>query len=408
MMKSRLIAPVLLALLLAGFGLGVVWLFQLRFTAGDIYPPYSSLRADPLGAKVLYESLQGVPDLSARRFFQASAKLEGGRQRVLLIFGVHHTSLDVMPEQDYKAVQNFMFSGGRVVVSLLPTASDEIFKSRDAKPPDKKKTSLHPETNAPDADFKTVSLLDKDGLRLKNDAQFDPEVPASRAQLAAISPATDGLPALISWHSAAYFTNLNAGWRTIYRRRSRAVVIERSFGPGSLVLSADTYFVSNEALRRERYPALLAWLIGAHREVLFDETHLGVEEHPGVAALLRRYHLEGVLLGLLLVAGLFVWQNSAPLVPPSPDQPDEGPTTLVEGRESTAGVASLLRRSIAPADILSVCFAEWKIVCARAPRAAARLPEIEKIMQAEQALAPGARRPVEAWQAIRRILTERK
>jgi hypothetical protein len=407
MMKSRLIAPVLLALLLAGFGLGVVWLFQLRFNAGDIYPPYSSLRADPLGAKVLYESLQAVPDLSARRFFQLSAKLEGSRQRVLLIFGVHRMNLDAMSEVDFKAVQSFMFSGGRVVVSLLPTASDEVFESHDAKSTVKKKTSARPETNAPDADFKTISLFEKDGLRLKNDALFDPEVPASRAQLTAGFAATDGLPASISWHSAAYFTNLNTSWRTIYQRGNRAVVIERAFGPGSLVLSADTYFVSNEALRRERYPALLSWLIGGHREVLFDETHLGVEEHPGVAALLRRYHLEGVLLGLLLVAGLFVWQNSVPLVPPSADEPGEGPTALVEGKESSAGVASLLRRSIAPADILSVCFAEWKSACARAPRAAARLPEIEKIMQAEQSLAPGSRRPIETWQTIRRILTER-
>jgi len=408
MLKSRLIAPVLLALLLSGFGLGVVSLFQLRFNAGDIYPPYSSLRADPLGAKVLYESLQGVPDLSVRRFFQPSTKLEGGRQRVLLIFGVHGRNLEVMPEVDFEAVQNFMFSGGRVVISLLPAMSDENSERQDANPPAKKETSPRADTNAAAADFKTVSFLDKDGLRLTNDALFDPHVAASRAQLAGYSPTTNELPPSISWHSAAYFTNLNPGWRTIYQRRKHAVVIERPFGPGSLVLSADSYFVSNEALRRERYPALLTWLIGSRREVLFDETHLGVEEHPGVAALLRRYHLEGVVMGLLLVAGLFVWQNGAPLVPPFKDEPGEGRTASVQGRESTAGFASLLRRSIPPADILSVCFAEWKTACARTPRAAARLPEVQKIMEAEQALPPGSRRPVETWQTIHRILTERK
>jgi len=407
-LKSRLIAPVLLALLLAGFGWGVICLFQLRFNAGDIYPPYSSLRADPLGTKVFYESLQGIPNLSVRRFFQPSARLEGGRRRVLLIFGVYSTDLGVMPEEDFKAVQNFMFSGGRVVVSLLPAASEESFARQAAKPPAKKETPPQADTNAAAAEFRTVSFLDKDGLRLKNEALFDPDVAASRARLAGYSPATDGLPASISWHSAAYFTNLNSGWRTIYQRGKHAVVIERSFGPGSLVLSADSYFVSNEALRREFHPALLTWLIGGRREVLFDETHLGVEEHPGVAALLRRYHLEGMLLGLLLVAGLFVWQNSAPLVPPFQDEPGEGRTALVRGRESTAGFASLLRRSIAPADILSVCFAEWKTACARAPRAAARLAEVEKIMKEEQALPPGSRRPVETWQTIHRISTERK
>jgi hypothetical protein len=81
---------------------------------------------------------------------------------------------------------------------------------------------------------------------------------------------------------------------------------------------------------------------------------------------------------------------------------------LVQGRESTAGFASLLRRSIPPADILSVCFAEWKSACARTPRAAARLAEVEKIMKAEQALAPGSRQPLATWQTIDRLLRERK
>jgi hypothetical protein len=408
MLKSRVMAPVVLALLVSGFGLGVVCLFQLRFNAGDIYPPYSSLRADPLGAKVFYESLQGVTDHSARRFYQPSGKLEGGRGRVLLILGVERAELGVMPEEDFKAVQNFMFSGGRVFISLLAAAPGESLAGEDAKPPGKKEPSPRADTNAADAQFKTVSLLDKDGLRLRTDAQFDPGVAASRAQLETNSPATEGLPASISWHSAAYFTNLTNGWRTLYQRRKHAVVIERSFGTGSLALSTDSYFVSNEALRRERYPALLAWVIGGRREALFDETHLGVEEHLGVAALLRRYHLEGVLLGLLFVAGLFVWRNSAPLVPPFEDEADKGRVAWVQGRESTVGFASLLRRSIPPADILSVCFAEWKTACSRAPRAAARLPEIEQIMKAEQALPPGSRRPVETWQSIRRILTERK
>ena len=408
MLKSRLMAPVLLALLLSGFGLGVVSLFQLRFNAGDIYPPYSSLRADPLGAKVLYESLQGVPDLSVRRFFQPSTKLEGGRQRVLLILGADSTSLGVMTEEDFKAVQNFMFSGGRVVLSLLPAASEQSLARQDATPPAKNETSPRADTNAADADFRTVSFLDKHGLRLKNDALFDPNVAGSRAELAESSPAPEGLPPSISWHSAAYFTDLDVHWRTLYQRRKHAVVIERPFGPGSLVLSADSYFASNEALRRERYPALLTWLIGGCRVILFDETHLGVEEHLGVAALLRRYHLQGVLMGLLLVAGLFVWQNSAPFVPPFQEEPAKGRTALVQGRESTAGFASLLRRSIPPADILSVCFAEWKSACARTPRAAARLAEVEKIMKAEQALAPGSRQPLATWQTIDRLLRERK
>jgi hypothetical protein len=408
-MKSRLIAPVLLVVLLAGFGLGVVALFQLRFNAGDIYPPYSSLRADPLGAKAFCESLQSIPGLSVSRFYQpSSSKLGGGRQRALFIFGLKKLNLREMSEEDFKALQNFMFSGGRVVVSLFPAASQENDDRWKDEPWSAKKHPLHPDTNDLEASEKTVSFLDKNGLRLQHDDLFVSDATASRAELKKSSPATDGLPESISWHSAAYFTDMDDHWRTMYECKKHAVILERSYGPGSLVLASDSYFVSNEALRRERHSDLLAWLIGGRREVLFDETHLGVEENPGVAVLMRRYRLEGVLLGLLLVAGLFVWQNSVPLVPPLPDEPTEGRTALVQGREATAGFASLLRRSIPPSEILSVCFAEWKTAFARSPRAAARFPDVEKIMEAEQARAPGSRRPAEAWQAIQRILTERK
>lgn len=146
----------------------------------------------------------------------------------------------------------------------------------------------------------------------------------------------------------------------------------------------------------------------ARRDIIFDETHLGVEERPGVAGLMRQYHLQGVLLALALIAGLFIWKNSLPLVPPPPGQPDEGSAALVQGKEASAGFASLLRRGISPADILFTCFAEWKSACARQPRAAARLAAIEKIMEEERSRPPLSRHPVETWQTIQRILTERK
>ena len=46
-------------------------LFQLRFEQGDIYPAYSSLRADPLGTKVFYESLETLPGLSVAAIARA-------------------------------------------------------------------------------------------------------------------------------------------------------------------------------------------------------------------------------------------------------------------------------------------------------------------------------------------------
>jgi hypothetical protein len=408
MMKSRILPFIAVAVLLTAFAAGIVALFQLRFNAGDIYPPYSSLRADPLGAKAFCAGLQSIPNLSVDRFYRASSKLGGGKDTALFILGLDSANLWDMPGEDDKALQAFLYSGGRVVVCLFPTGmrenSTEEKTPARAKP--KKTRAMRNDTNNVEELDKTISFFDKYGVRENIDRLFIPDADASQARLTKTPAASAAdLPESISWHSADYFSDLDAGWRTVYERGKRAVIIERSFGPGTFVLAADSYFVSNEALRKERHPALLAWLAGGSHKILFDETHLGVEENPGVAVLMRRYHLTAFLLGLLLVAALFVWQNISSLIPPYADEPKENRGVLVRGKETSAGFASLLRRNIPPAKILSVCFTEWKNACAREPRAAARLAEVEKIMQAEES--GGTRHPVETWQNIQRILTER-
>ncbi|MDA0812249.1 MAG: hypothetical protein O3C21_07690, partial [Verrucomicrobia bacterium] len=56
MKKSLTLALVfgLAALLIAG----VYEVFRLRFQAGDIFPEYSTLRADPLGAKAAFDTIE--------------------------------------------------------------------------------------------------------------------------------------------------------------------------------------------------------------------------------------------------------------------------------------------------------------------------------------------------------------
>src|SRR5207302_10666788 len=79
----RLLLPALLAL----FGFGVVRLLQLRFETGDIYPPYSSLRVDPLGTRAFYESLETLRGVTVQRFIEQWTKLPEGRNTTLFVFG---------------------------------------------------------------------------------------------------------------------------------------------------------------------------------------------------------------------------------------------------------------------------------------------------------------------------------
>ena len=71
--------PLLLLLICAAaFGFGLFQLFKLRYEVGDVYPQYSSLRSDPLGTMIFYESLEQFPHLSVRRDFSANNQLPGG------------------------------------------------------------------------------------------------------------------------------------------------------------------------------------------------------------------------------------------------------------------------------------------------------------------------------------------
>ena len=136
------------------------------------------------------------------------------------------------------------------------------------------------------------------------------------------------------------FTNLAPAWRTIYARKSQPVLIERKLGLGTIVMATDSYFLSNEALLKDRQPELLAWLVGPGQRILFDEAHLGIVEESGITVLMHKYRLQTFGLALLLLAGLFIWQNATSFPPAAPVPQSTGPVT---GKEAAAGFINLLR-----------------------------------------------------------------
>src|SRR5262249_9019701 len=117
------------------------------------------------------------------------------------------------------------------------------------------------------------------------------------------------LPEELPNHTVIYFKIPNGStkskglaWREIYRFRGHPVLIEAPVGKGSIVLAATSYFLSNEAMTRERLPELLVWLIGGKTSVIFDEYHHGVASNPGVATLARKYDLQWLFFALILIA----------------------------------------------------------------------------------------------------------
>ncbi|HYT61313.1 MAG TPA: DUF4350 domain-containing protein [Haliangiales bacterium] len=425
-MKRDKTILLLLPVLLAAFGFGVVRLFQLRFESGDVYPPYSSLRADPLGTRAFYESLENLRGITVKRFIQEFDRLGEGRDTTLFVFGADATGAERSTEHEYKKMEQFMFAGGRIVISFAPLNTrpwaarrDEAREIRKQKPsrrrpgksdePDEDKPEKPPAGEEEDwPGGKRISLTDRwhVGLAYENLPKDAADVYQS---VIARKKADLNLPESIVWHSALYFDKPGREWNVIYARDKHPVLIERKFGRGAFVFSADSYFLSNEAMRRHRHPELLAWLVGPNTAVLFDETHLNVRESPGVAALVRKYRLHGLVMGLALLAGLFIWKNAVSFVPADGNEAVEARRDAVAGKDSAAGFVNLLRRSIPASEILSVCFAEWKKGRTQGRTGlSARSERVAAVMAEEQARLARDRDAFEGYRRISLILSERK
>ena len=422
-MKRPGLTALLALLLAAALVSGIAQLFALRLEHGDVYPPYSTLRTDPLGAKALFEALDELPGCDVRRNFRPLVRLHPAKPVTLIYAGVKRKS--EWGEEEFREFQSLVASGTRVLFAFTPeepSAPDDeppkVIEKKEQAPveaEDKEKPLIAEKNEADkkaDDDKKTDEEKKKEKAEKKHTLEFstvaarlgfdfrriaEKDVKAQKTSALLAEPGLSLEPE-ISWHSATYFDDLKPGWRTLYTRDGRAVVAERTFGSGSIVLASDSFFLSNEALRNERAPRLLAYLAGPAREIVFDEEHHGVTEAANIASLARKYRLHGLVAGALLAVALFIWQSSVPFLPPPESRlPDPG---IVRGKSADEGFINLLRRAVKPSELLAICAAEWR---------KSFDPEglSDKTALLEKALTD-ERNPVTAYQTISHALSQKK
>jgi hypothetical protein len=291
--------------LLLGFVWGLEQVVVSPLETGTAYPEYSSLRSDPEGAMALYESLAKV--MKVERLYKSRLRSDPGPESTIFVLGVEPQGWYQVKSDTLKEYEELTSKGARLVIAFLPVSKPWA----EDKEPHAVEAKWHIHFNYRD--------------------------------LHADSGETPRETALV----------LKAGpeWNQI-----REGVVERKLGAGTVVLVADSYPLSNEGLREEHDTALIVKLAGPATEIVFDENHFGVVETGSVAKLMRKYHLEGALAVLALVAGLFLWRSASSLLPsraPRAEQP-------VSGRDSLEGMAALLRRGIAEQDLVRICYEEWK------------------------------------------------
>ena len=183
------------------------------------------------------------------------------------------------------------------------------------------------------------------------------------------------------------------GWSVLQsNNRQQAQLVERKFGSGEILVVANSRTLNNAALARDPRSALVAMLAERRPVVAFDEEHLGVADSASVGKLLRHYRLQGVMLAALLLFGVFVWKNTSSFLPRI-----EATTDEIFGRDTTAGLAFLLRRTVSASGVLPVAITEW----AKSVRDPEREREIRRIAALH-------RDPVESYNAVASALHQKR
>ena len=314
----------LLLLIALAFAWGVIHLFGVEFAEGDVYPRYSSLRADPEGAKLLYESLAAVRGIRISRNFLPLATLPGQAQTVVVL-GISPRALS----ESAAVLKKIAERGNRVLAAIEP-----------------------------DEDTRPDTLLGAWGVSLN--VASDPD----RGPTASFGAAAD--------------------WIEMERIGTRLVAIERAFGTGSVALISESSAFSNESTVESSRLELVTRALGHPQHIVFDESHLGIAETGSVVSMARKMRLSGLAMGLAICAALWIWRVSSAFPPPRPAPK----SNRLAGRTSHAGLLTLLRRNIAARDVARVCWEQWlsfnrnAIPPERAERAAAAARETRRPVEA--------------------------
>jgi hypothetical protein len=338
-------AIVLLVSLAAVFIGGILFLFHLQFAGGDVYPADSTLRSDPAGAALIFESLRRLPGLTVVRGYQPLLRLLPDRDSTILMLGIEPRSFAMRPAEDLREFEDLAGRGNRLVLGMRP--------GWGRAPPRRRALELNW------------------GVRFGLDFNKDGS-------------------------AILYFAEADH-WDVLERSGQRPVAIERPFGKGSIVLVAAGWLFNNKSVAEARHTALLARIIspimGPHARIVFDEAHFGIVETGSIVALAGTFRLHGLALGLAICAALFIWKNASSFPPLS----SAAPTETIFGRTSLAGLVTLLRRHIPPSRLVAVCWQEWL-------KSNAREISPERRDRAETVVRNLADRPGDALRQIQAIL----
>lgn len=402
MHKDKFSFTIFMVIITTLFLYGMITLLIMRFQAGDVYPPYSSYRSGPKGTKAFYEAFGLLPAVETVRNVEPLTNQPGLSESTTFFLGMPTSDLSFMDLATFQAIEAAISDGGRIIIAFAPThtkTTPTTTEEETHEPPEKDASNQHDSEEKPE-------IYRTEYVDLAERWSVETELSAETSGEARLLAPEQNLPPALVWHSTLIFNPRDSAWRTIYTMADKPVLIERSYGKGSIVMASDSFLLSNEAMKSTRYPHLLAWMCGDHNKIIFDETHLGIAKQPSIATLLRKYGLAPFFLALIALALLAIWRQSFSFVP-AHDQVQA--MTVNPGKDYVTGLTNLLRRNISFNDVLATGLEEWKRSFTHGKQNLSfLLPRIQKIISAERKKAKTNRDIIQAYRKISGLISTQR
>ncbi|MCP4022875.1 MAG: hypothetical protein GY729_13620 [Desulfobacteraceae bacterium] len=321
-----------------------------------MYPAYSSLRSDPLGAKALFDAFANLDSVGVQKNYNPVDQLKKLEESCLIFLGVNAGKAHYITKKEHEQIMGLLESGCRLVIALTPAN----LKSFDK--PSKNKKPRQDQEKQDRLKVKKIDLFEKLNITM----QYHKTRKNNLFAYPFGQQKTDVFFTPVLWPLALWFQTDSKDWNTIFHIDDKPVVIEKKYGKGSLVLLADSYIFSNESLKKDKNSPLFAWLVKDRSRIVFDEFHFGIQKRPGISTLIKKYNLYGPVMLFAIFILLFIWKNSSGLVPPNEQNEitDLIGTNQEQGQElekdNISGLANLLKQNIARSNLINECKKAWK------------------------------------------------
>jgi hypothetical protein len=300
----------------------------------------SSLREDPYGARLLFDSYARAGYQVKRGQDEDSLSDQDASRTTAFFIGGYSpkgwTTNDGTLQAGEKLrgrLEDFLARGGRVVLVeprwelKSQSQSWEVGTKWERVAQEHTPPWVSPDLRAMPADSEMMYLA-ADGASLQTDAQW------------------------------TVLYSGTAGANAQADTSARVYMAMRRAGNGELIAASQESFLLNEAIKMHPNPVLLDFLAGGRPVIWVDETLHGLRQDEGVLWLVQRYRLQTALLLFWATLLALLWSMSGDLV----RRPACDPGAQIVRHGEVAGVAArrLLQRSIAKERVVTECWEQFR------------------------------------------------